>query len=59
MRDRKERKAAAFDLAAYVRAYRREDRGLPRKGLSQPAAASDRERVGGNLTKPDQKPDKT
>lgn len=55
VRDRKERKAAAFDLAAYVRAYRREDRCLPRNVMRQPAADHDggagEERSGKKLDK--------
>lgn len=60
MKARKARKAAAaFDLASYVRAYRREDRCFPRNRVIRQAAAGDCAREGGNLTKPNQKPDKT
>ena len=56
MRDRKERKAAAFDLAAYVRAYRREDRCLPRNVMRQPAADHD---GGAGEERRGKQPDKT
>ena len=56
MRERKARKTAeAFDLAAYVRAYARDDRRLPRNVMRQPAADHDggagEERSGKKLDK--------